>query len=128
MTRVEPANDPREIFGWLMYDWANSAFITTVITVLAGPYLTALAQADVSENGVVLALGPLVVTAKSLFPIMRVGIRAAAGAPAANPRSGGGLHQSEEAAHGRLLRRRRRRHVPVVLRRRHAGTSRVVRC
>ena len=52
-----------------MYDWANSAFQTTVITVLLGPYLTALAQHAVGENGTVLALGPLgVVTAKSLFP------------------------------------------------------------
>ena len=39
-------NNRREIFGWLTYDWANSAFFTTVVTVLAGPYLTALAQAD----------------------------------------------------------------------------------
>src|SRR5262245_22704623 len=62
-------NDRREIFGWMMYDWANSAFSTTVITVLLGPFLTALAQADVGENGPVLALGPLgSVTAKSLFP------------------------------------------------------------
>ncbi len=37
-------NDRREIFGWLMYDWANSAFYTTVIGVLLGPYLTSLAQ------------------------------------------------------------------------------------
>ena len=66
---LHPPNDRREIFGWMMYDWANSAFQTTVVTVLAGPYLTALAQSDVSENGVVLSLGPLgAVTAKSLFP------------------------------------------------------------
>lgn len=52
-----------------MYDWANSAFQTTVVTVLAGPYLTALAQQAAGENGVVLDLGPLgAVTAKSLFP------------------------------------------------------------
>lgn len=63
-----PVNDSDELFGWKMYDWANSAFITTVVTVLAGPYLTALAQAAVSDNGVVLAVGPFVVTAKSLFP------------------------------------------------------------
>jgi UMF1 family MFS transporter len=62
-------NDRREIFGWVMYDWANSAFQTTVVTVLFGPYLTALAQQAVGENGTVLRLGPLgVVTAKSLFP------------------------------------------------------------
>lgn len=63
-----PVNDPREIFGWAMYDWANSGFQTTVVTVMSGPYLTALAQHEVGENGVVLSLGPLVVTAKSLFP------------------------------------------------------------
>jgi UMF1 family MFS transporter len=62
-------NDRREIFGWMMYDWANSAFQTTVVTALAGPYLTALAQSAVGENGIVLRLGPFVtVTAKSLFP------------------------------------------------------------
>ena len=62
-------NDRREIFGWMMYDWANSAFQTTVVTVLAGPYLTALAQHAVGENGVVLRLGSMgAVTAKSLFP------------------------------------------------------------
>jgi UMF1 family MFS transporter len=53
----------------MMYDWANSAFATTVVTVLLGPYLTALAQSSVGENGDVLSLGPLGhVTAKSLFP------------------------------------------------------------
>jgi UMF1 family MFS transporter len=62
-------NDRRELLGWMMYDWASSAFSTTVITVLLGPYLTALAQAAVGDNGPVLGLGPLgTVTAKSLFP------------------------------------------------------------
>lgn len=61
--------DRREIFGWEMYDWANSAFQTTVVTVLIGPYLTTLAQQAVGDNGVVLALGPLgAVTAKSFYP------------------------------------------------------------
>jgi MFS transporter, UMF1 family len=62
-------NDPHEIFGWSMYDWANSGFQTTVVTALAGPYLTALAQQAVGDNGVVLPLGPFgSVTAKSFFP------------------------------------------------------------
>jgi UMF1 family MFS transporter len=40
-----------------------------VVTVLFGPYLTALAQEAVGENGTVFTIGPLgVVTAKSLFP------------------------------------------------------------
>lgn len=60
-------NDPREVFGWMMYDWANSAFFTTVVGSLFGPYLTRLAQAAVGDNGVVLDFGFLgAVTAKSL--------------------------------------------------------------
>ena len=39
-------NDKREIFGWAMYDWANSAFSTTVITVFLGPYLLSLVEAS----------------------------------------------------------------------------------
>ena len=37
-------NDKREIFGWAMYDWANSAFSTTIGTVFLAPYLGALAE------------------------------------------------------------------------------------
>ncbi len=63
-----PKNDRKEIFGWLTYDWANSAFFTTVVTVLAGPYLTALAQNDVGKGGVVLDLGPFgSVVAENLY-------------------------------------------------------------
>lgn len=50
-------NDRRETFGWIAYDWANSAFYTTVITVLAGPYLQALARASVGANGAVISMG-----------------------------------------------------------------------
>ena len=39
-----PKNDRREIFGWMLYDWANSAFYTTVVAVMLGPYLVALAR------------------------------------------------------------------------------------
>jgi MFS transporter, UMF1 family len=67
VTSTSDKNDKREIFGWKMYDWANSAFYTTVVGALFGPYLTRLAQAAVGENGVVMDLGPLgEVTAKSL--------------------------------------------------------------
>ena len=30
--------------AWFFYDWANSAFITTIATVLIGPYLTTVAE------------------------------------------------------------------------------------
>ena len=67
LTSTTNKNDRREIFGWKMYDWANSAFYTTVVGALFSPYLTRLAQNAVGENGVVLDLGPLgAVTAKSL--------------------------------------------------------------
>jgi UMF1 family MFS transporter len=60
-------NSRREIFGWIMYDWANSAFYTTVVGALFGDYLTYLAQKAVGENGTVLSFGALgAVTAKSL--------------------------------------------------------------
>ena len=63
-------NDRREIFGWLTYDWANSAFYTTVVSVLLGPYLTSLAQAHVGENGVIYDFGSLgALTAKNLFSL-----------------------------------------------------------
>jgi MFS transporter, UMF1 family len=39
-------NDKREIWGWVMYDWANSTFSTTVATALLGPYIIALAEAS----------------------------------------------------------------------------------
>src|SRR5712691_8459568 len=62
-------NNPREVFGWKMYDWANSAFYTTVVGALYGPYLTELTQRTVGENGVVVSFGPIgAVTAKSFFP------------------------------------------------------------
>ena len=67
ITSTSDKNNPRELFGWKMYDWANSAFYTTVVGALFSPYLTRLAQTAVGENGVVLNLGPLgAVTAKSL--------------------------------------------------------------
>ncbi len=67
VTSTSDKNNPRELFGWKMYDWANSAFYTTVVGALFSPYITRLAQTAVGENGVVLDLGPLgAVTAKSL--------------------------------------------------------------
>ena len=44
-------NDKKEIFGWAMYDWANSAFSTTVVTAFLGPYLTAITEAAADTKG-----------------------------------------------------------------------------
>jgi len=52
-------NDRREIFGWAMYDWANSAFSTTVGTVFLGPYVASLAAtaAEAYSDGMARFLG-----------------------------------------------------------------------
>ncbi|GIJ29143.1 MFS transporter [Micromonospora qiuiae] len=39
-----PTSTRRERTGWYFYDWANSAFQTTVITVFLGPFLTSVAK------------------------------------------------------------------------------------
>ena len=56
---VPKVNDRREIFGWAMYDWANSAFSTTVGTVFLGPYVASLARnaAEVAGTTTVSFLG-----------------------------------------------------------------------
>ncbi|MEM7533705.1 MAG: MFS transporter [Chloroflexota bacterium] len=58
----------REQFSWGMYDWANSAFSTTVVTVFLGPYLTFITQAAAeTTGGYVYPLG-IKVLADSFFP------------------------------------------------------------
>jgi len=47
----------REQRGWYMYDWANSTFATTVVTLFLGPYLTALAKAGAGPDGLIHPLG-----------------------------------------------------------------------
>jgi len=44
-------NDKKEIFGWAMYDWANSAFSTTVGTVFLGPFVASLARSAAQAAG-----------------------------------------------------------------------------
>ena len=44
-------NNRREQVGWYVYDWANSAFYTTVVTVFLGPYLTGIAKAAAESLG-----------------------------------------------------------------------------
>src|SRR5215210_1055657 len=57
----------REQRGWYFYDWASSAFSTTVVTVFLGPYLTAVAENAADAGGLVHPLG-IPVLAGSYFP------------------------------------------------------------
>jgi UMF1 family MFS transporter len=47
----------RERFGWYSYDWAMSAFNTTVISVFLAPYLTSVAEEAADVNGRIHPLG-----------------------------------------------------------------------
>ena len=46
-----PAQAPleRQQRAWFMYDWANSAYSSTVVTLFLGPYLTAIAKSAASK-------------------------------------------------------------------------------
>ncbi len=68
MTATLPfINDKREIRGWMLYDWANSAFSTTVVTVFLGPYLTGLIEAQVGKGSTFSLLG-IPIASESFFP------------------------------------------------------------
>jgi UMF1 family MFS transporter len=60
-------NNRRELYGWYAYDWANSAFYTTVVTVFLGPYLTEITKAAADADGFVYPLG-IKVGEGSFFP------------------------------------------------------------
>ncbi|HEY4722035.1 MAG TPA: MFS transporter, partial [Anaerolineae bacterium] len=67
MSTVPFINNKREIRGWMLYDWANSAFSTTVITVFLGPYLAGLIEAQVGKGNTFSFLGTPI-EASSFFP------------------------------------------------------------
>ncbi|GII51841.1 MFS transporter [Planotetraspora thailandica] len=48
--RETPEARRRERRGWYWYDWANSAFYTTVISVFLGPYLIPIAKTAACES------------------------------------------------------------------------------
>lgn len=57
----------REQRGWYFYDWANSVFSTSVLTVFLGPYLTEVTKTAADADGYVHPLG-IPVRAGSFFP------------------------------------------------------------
>jgi UMF1 family MFS transporter len=71
------AYSAREQRAWYLYDWANSAFATTVLAVFMGPYLTALTKAAADPNGLVHPLGiPLAAGSLSSYVLgVSVGIQ-----------------------------------------------------
>lgn len=54
-----PIDDERELFSWTAYAWANHGWVTTVGTVLIGPWLLALAKNDAgSGRATLFSIGP----------------------------------------------------------------------
>ena len=58
----------REQRGWYFYDWAASAFSTTVGTVFLGPYLTDIARTAEEQGEQITLFGVIPVTAESYVP------------------------------------------------------------
>jgi UMF1 family MFS transporter len=65
---VEPAERRRQQRAWYVYDWAASAFSTTVVTVFLGPYLVEVAEAAAGADGRVHPLG-VSLRPGSVYPI-----------------------------------------------------------
>lgn len=53
--------------SWYLYDWANSAFSTTVIALFIGPYLTSIAENSADASGLISIWG-LDMRPGSLYP------------------------------------------------------------
>lgn len=47
----------RERRAWFVYDWANSAYSSTVVTLFLGPYLTAIAKTAAGPDGLIHPFG-----------------------------------------------------------------------
>ena len=56
----------KEQVGWYIYDWANSAYFSTVVTLFFGPYITAVAKSAANADGYVHPLG-IAVDARSYW-------------------------------------------------------------
>lgn len=67
MSAEQPVSDRRELRSWYLYDWAASAFSTTVLAVFLGPYLTEVTRAAAGPEGFVYPLG-LPMRAESFYP------------------------------------------------------------
>jgi UMF1 family MFS transporter len=68
MSALAPGSNKREQRAWYLYDAANSAFVTSVVTVFLGPYLTSLAR-GAAADGYVYPLG-IPVAVESYWPYL----------------------------------------------------------
>jgi hypothetical protein len=102
--------DTRQQRGWYVYDWANSSFPTTVITLFFGPYLIFVAQSAI-ERTLLTAADTLGATlpvwgdeafrdwVASVVPILTSAAASAGDGPRRARRSGGARRQGRAARH-----------------------------
>jgi UMF1 family MFS transporter len=69
LTGSTPESSAQERRAWYLYDWANSAFSTTVVALFLGPYLTSLAKSAADSAGYVYPAG-IPVDARSFWSYM----------------------------------------------------------
>lgn len=56
-SKIDAKSRKYQQWAWYSYDWGNSAFSTTVVTLFLGPYLTSLAKAAAGADGRIHPLG-----------------------------------------------------------------------
>ena len=47
---MEPKEKKRAQFGWVMYDWANSAFVTTITAAVLPVYYSKFAASELNAK------------------------------------------------------------------------------
>jgi UMF1 family MFS transporter len=47
---MEPKEKKRAQFAWVMYDWANSAFVTTITAAVLPVYYSSVAAVNLAPN------------------------------------------------------------------------------
>lgn len=67
IANLEPLERAREQKAWYWYDWANSAYTTTIGTVFFGPYFISLAENAVGGEGGRFEVGGISLPPDSLF-------------------------------------------------------------
>src|SRR5688500_6300670 len=91
IANLEPLARRKEQRAWYFYDWANSAFATTIAGVLFGPYIKEIAEEAAVNNridvlGIAIAPGslpPFMITASTIISALLLPLLGAGADPTA---------------------------------------------
>jgi UMF1 family MFS transporter len=62
--------EKKELLSWYLYDFANSVFSTTVLSVFLGPYFTEIAERSADLAGKISILGLFNIASGSFYPLI----------------------------------------------------------